>query len=582
MSNPSETNIDLDLHFLPAWAQQPPAANQYADFKGVDSERESKFGDRNRRRGDRRDRPPRREGAFDRSRRPGGERTDSGGLGRRDWSGDNRRRESLPAPPPLPDVSVALVPEEKGVEALARQIRLTGRAYPLFEIGYLILKKPERYNVCLSVVKKVDGQVAQPLFLCSLDESLWLSDREAVDYVLRKHFDTFYRAERIPTEPPKGVFTFVAQCGMSGIVLGPPNFHDYQNKLRKLHAERFTHLPFEVYKSRVKIVRDEAVVKQWKEDQSYTTEYLCLNVPEPLKLPSREAVEKHFRETHLANVVQSIESYTLNGLTCRNQPANVVQNLVRRETEEQRRFPLKVVTALSQQFAGLGLQFFKVNKSVTHVCVARPHFLDLEKTSVSETVKRIIHFINSNPNTTRKRLLEALAPASAAALVEIPAPAPVASPEPKAEGAVDAPPATAPAAPPENPEMTALASDLHWLIHEGHVIEFASGALETAKQPFPKPIRPPRPEKAPKPEDKAESTVTETAPATPASKNAPLPVVVPASIGEPAPAESAEPATTIESSNASENPEAMPQDLASETKATPPVSGSENTLTPPA
>jgi hypothetical protein len=33
---------------------------------------------------------------------------------------------------------------------------------------------------------------------------------------------------------------------------------------------------------------------------------------------------------------------------------------------------------------------------------------------------------------------------------------------------------------------------LHWLIHEGHVIEFANGVLETAKKPLPKP---PRPEK---------------------------------------------------------------------------------------
>src|SRR5205823_2272169 len=28
---------------------------------------------------------------------------------------------------------------------------------------------------------------------------------------------------------------------------------------------------------------------------------------------------------------------------------------------------------------------------------------------------------------------------------------------------------------------------LHWLIHQGHVIEFANGILETAKKPVPKP-----------------------------------------------------------------------------------------------
>src|SRR5690606_25555158 len=41
----------------------------------------------------------------------------------------------------------------------------------------------------------------------------------------------------------------------------------------------------------------------------------------------------------------------------------------------------------------------------------------------------------------------------------------------------------------------AVISDLHWLIHQGHVIEFANGILETAKKPAP---RPPRPEKQPR------------------------------------------------------------------------------------
>jgi len=50
-----------------------------------------------------------------------------------------------------------------------------------------------------------------------------------------------------------------------------------------------------------------------------------------------------------------------------------------------------------------------------------------------------------------------------------------------------------PAAEP-TPEQNAIISDLHWLVHQGHVIEFADGRLETAKKPAP---RPPKPEKKP-------------------------------------------------------------------------------------
>ena len=132
------------------------------------------------------------------------------------------------------------------------------------------------------VKKKPDGQPIQPLFLCAIDDSLWLSEEEAIGHVLGKHFATFYQTEKTPTDPPKGTYTFVAQCGMSGAILGPPNYHDYQNQLRKLHAERFSRMPFEAFKARVKIVRDEAVVKKWVEDQSFKTEYVCLNVPDAL------------------------------------------------------------------------------------------------------------------------------------------------------------------------------------------------------------------------------------------------------------------------------------------------------------
>jgi hypothetical protein len=385
----------------------------------------------------------------------------------------------MPAPQPPPEILVSFLPDDKGVESLARQIRITGRAYPLFDIAQLILQKPERQQVRFEVKKNAEGKPVQPLFLCALDDTLWLSEDEAVQHVLNRHFATFYQAERTATEPPKGTYTFVAQCGMSGAVLGPPNYHDYQNQLRKLHAERFVRMPFEAFKSRVKIVKDEAVVKKWIEDHSFKTEYTCLNVPEALKLGSREDVEKHFREIHLPNLIKSVETHVVSGTAARQIRSPGLQRSLRVAAEEQRRFPLKLATTLSQQFAAHGLQFFKVNRTVTHVSVARPHYLDMEATPVSEGVKRIVDFINANPKCTRRKLVDALAPTPA------PAPAPTSAP-----GAV-APVAGAPAQE-ATPEQTALASDLHWLIHQGHVIEFANGVLETAKKPLP---RPPKPEK---------------------------------------------------------------------------------------
>jgi hypothetical protein len=506
MSTLPDNELDLEKLFLPAWAQEPPSAKHYATYEGGEERPE-----RRERRGPR---PPRRDGApgdqRGRGPRPPGDRGDRRGPQRREGErgrpqGKGRRdfdrgqpRERRETPPPLPEVNVALTPDEKGVESLARQIRMTARAYPLFDIARLILQKPERYSVGFSVKKNAEGKIIQPLFLCALDDTLWTSEDEAVAHVLNKHFATFYQSERTATEPPKGKYTFVAQCGMSGVILGPPNYHDYQNQLRKLHAERFSRMPFEAFKSRVKIVSDEAVVKKWIEERSWKTEYVALNIPEPIRLDSREAVEKHFRETHKENIIKPVEAHKLTGVAAKNLRSPGLTWLVRQSWEEQKRFPLQLATVLSQQFAGHGLQFFKVNKTVTHVSVARPHFLDLETMPVSEGVKRIVEYINANPKTTRRKLMVALAPAPAAPTV-----IPVA-PEGSAETGQPAQSVE------PTPEQTAVIADLHWLIHQGHVIEFADGRLETAKKPLPKP---PKPEKKPTQPAAEAPAGTEAAPA---------------------------------------------------------------------
>ena len=387
----------------------------------------------------------------------------------------------------MPEFTVAFIPEERGVEQLSKQIKMTGRAYPLFQIAQLILAKAERYSVQLAAKKKADG-TTEKIFVCALDETPWTSEDEAVAHVLKNHFGTFYQAERTATEPPKGVYTFVAQCGLSGAILGPPNYHDYQNQLRKLHAEKFSRMPFDMFKARVKIVKDEAVVKKWIEEQSFKTEFNCLNVPEPLKLATMEEVEKHFRATHKDSIIKPVETVTIAGLPSRSLRSGGLQRLIRQEWEHQKFFPLPIATKLSQQFASHGLQFFKVNKTVTHVSVARPTFLDIESNPVSDGIRRIVEFINATPKCTRKKLIEALAPTpkvAKSAVIEIPAPT-----APVAEGEVASAPAPAkPTAPEPTPEQTAVMVDLHWLIHQGAVLEFADGRMETAKKPAPKPVK---------------------------------------------------------------------------------------------
>ncbi|MGY8674536.1 MAG: hypothetical protein ACKVHO_18345 [Verrucomicrobiia bacterium] len=422
---------------------------------------------------------------------------------------------------------MTIVPEPAGLEAIARQIKLTGRAYPVFDIGRLIIKSPDRFQAEFRIKQTKEG-IAQRLFTCDLDGSLWLSAADAGRHALTCFFDTFYQIEKIATDPPKGTYTFVAQCGMSGVILGPPNYHDYQQKLVKLHQERFAKMPFDQFKMRVNIVREEEVVKKWIDEQSFKTEYTALNLPEPVKFDTRAQVESHFEATHRENMIKEVQSHRLSAKEATGTGEHNLRRLYRSVFDDQRRFPLKIVTVLCEEFAKHGLQFFKKDKTVTHVAVSRPHFLDVEAIPISDSIKSIVKFIDDTPACTRRKIFDSLAPAKVipvtpppaeATKEEAPTPAPaVEAPAVEApaeeQPAADAPPAepvaeaatteandesTVPAAEPKpatetpapekraEPEMSAdqqaVNANLHWLIHEGHVIEFSNGVVETAKKP---------------------------------------------------------------------------------------------------
>jgi hypothetical protein len=313
-----------------------------------------------------------------------------------------------------------------------------------------------------------------------------------------------------------------------------------------------------------------------------------------------EAVERHFRETHAGTIIKPVETHTLGGTACRILRCRDLARLARQAVEDQRRFPLQLATTLSQQFASHGLQFFKVNKTVTHVAVARPHFLDVEATPVSESIRRIVSYINAKPRCTHRQLVEALAPtppvppAPAADVAPVPAEAAAgesaaAAPTAPVEGATVAPPA--PSAPQPTAAQTEVISDLHWLIHQGHVIEFASGVLETAKKPLP---RPPKPEPKPSAKPAETAPASEAQPATepPAAAEsdappspadiAPDPAAEPTAapaVGDvpPAPAAESEPAPPAsapeEPSPASERPAAAGTEKPTESNSTPGTSG---------
>jgi len=423
--NPNALSLD-ELNLTPAWVKAP--VKSYDRHPGAPPERSS---DRDRDR-----RGPARDRRDDRRREPAGR-----GGPRRDRAGQPPVSRPAAGPPPAPvvTVDVTFLPNAAALTGLNDMIKQSARAYALFDLAKLVLNKPERHIVKL-VCKT--GSLVRPIAA----DGVFLTSEEALRHLFRHCPDKIFTRIEKAIEPPKGNFQFVNRCGLTGEILGPPNYHEYQSRLVKHHQQRLPHVSFEQVRARLETIRDPEVVKAWVESRSKTTEYTCLICAAPQMFGDRSELEKHVRQDHLAALVTTIKTVELAGPAARQIENSRLLEAVREAWESERRFPLKTVNELRPHLSQAGFSFFKHKKGITYISCVKPNRFDsLEH--LSAQVQNIMTFLRTHENANRKQLAEHLAPVN----------------------------------------ETLLAADLHWLIQDGYVVEFYDGKLWALEDKVSKP-----------------------------------------------------------------------------------------------
>ncbi len=215
-------------------------------------------------------------------------------------------------PQPAEGVRVTIVPAAEAVHLVVREIHHLARVYSLYDVAQILLAGRERYHLRFELSDK-----ARPILKSRKDASLWLTKEEAIAHFWNSPVaGEMYESQEVETDPPAGNFQVVARCGMSGEWLGPPNFHAYQTNLRRIHREQFSHMPFEVYASRVRTERGEEAVNAWLDTMRKRVRWRLRRaaeatvVPEPAPQASAEpeAVEAEAVEAPEAAEIEAAET----------------------------------------------------------------------------------------------------------------------------------------------------------------------------------------------------------------------------------------------------------------------------------
>jgi len=451
----NKEQLIIDLNFVPGWARRPPDARPAGGGDRYNDQQRDGRGNDSRRR----DRPERTE------RRP------ASGARRPEFRDRPRSDFALPQPKPEPvderlaSLEVTFLPERRGLTPLAHRLGRSGRAYSLFEVAALFLSKPDYYLIKIDAPASLENF---SFFQCTECKSVFLDKEAAAAHVFAKHFEKFCKKEVKEVEAPKGNFVCVAKCGLSSILLGPPNYHGYNDKVAEVHRSRFADMPMDAYRKRIETIHDAAVIEKWKEEMCKQTVYQFGENENAVTFTRFTDAESYFREHCLTGAIKESRSVVVSGVIAHAMDPGPLRKVIEEAWQKESRFPLKLSVTLRLAFRHLGLHTFKAAGGFTFVTSVAPSAID--PAHAVEGIREILDFVAAHPGCSKAEMLTQLVPGAVPAAEGA---EPVASPELPGETA----PVTEPVVKVVNPRESEFKRQVQWLVEKGHVIEFSDGQM---------------------------------------------------------------------------------------------------------
>jgi hypothetical protein len=366
---------------------------------------------------------------------------------------DNSVRPNYPRAPRTekPFHKISFFPSPETFNAIAANLRETGRTFELFDLASTILAKPERFVVRASIPKEAIDQ-EKTLCVSKLDGLVFDSPEAVIDHLIAKGLGNIYDVEEIETEPPSGNFPAINRCGITGNWLAPPNYHRYAEMIREHHATKLANITFDKFEKKIETVREPEAATAWIEEMRKTRKYKLTKprADEPENFDSLEALRKHLAFHKSAAFVQTCTNTEFHGRLLQSLSTSTLKDDIELTLEQQRRFPLDTALALLGRFRAAKFHHFKRGKKgISYISpikrrrrVAGEHF--------SPSIEALISFVEKHPLTEKGSLAEKHLGISADKKDDLK----------------------------NSDAIRTLARDLRWLITEGYSTEYSDGRVE--------------------------------------------------------------------------------------------------------
>lgn len=377
--------------FTPDWAKgdasDHSAYKKFEDRDGGDRERTPGGREDRPRRDGRRDDRPRRSSNFDR-------RSVDGTMGGDDRPRRDRKEADRQDRPPRADngerrpfrnsgrrdrpfikameADIRILPNQKDLGQIIRKIQTTHQAYPLKQLAYFFLDHPASCILRITPKKPENGEEIV-FHQCKACGFAALTEEELVAHAVQNHLSDYFETDVVDCEPPKGTFTCVAKCGLTGELIGPPNHHGYDSKIREMLRTRFPNMREDDYRAKLVMLRDNESIEAWRASAVKKTVYRKKGIENAPAL-EREQAELEFRQTFLPGILSTARTINMTAEKALATPIKPLLFACRDALAKERRLPANLCYALRGAFHYRKLVLFRANepRGMEFVSCAKP------------------------------------------------------------------------------------------------------------------------------------------------------------------------------------------------------------------
>ena len=309
-------------------------------------------------------------------------------------------------PRPL-DAEIKILPETKSLGTIIRKLQGDSHAYKLKDLAYFFLDNPSSILLKVTPRKTPESSPSAPAFFqCRACGFASTKEEDVVEHAVAVHLGDYYDSKEVEVEPPKGNFNCVAKCGLSGVLLGPPNIHEFASVVREMVRTRYPDMSEQQYRSHIEMLRDAESIEQWRQGATKRTMFFAKGTAdqEGARALTRTEAESEFRVSYLASLLDRPKHLMVTAEQAMKSPLKPLVWAAKDALEQERRAPYNICFALRGAFHHRKLKFFRVNDAHGQEFVTNVELKEFDAEHAIPELAAMAKFIAEHPCCDLKEL----------------------------------------------------------------------------------------------------------------------------------------------------------------------------------